>query len=80
MTDPVVAQNSPYKVDVKEGENYGYRACRLSKNQPFFDVAHKQTDDFTPLVFVVEGDETGLLCGRKQTGNGSACDGTHKSL
>ena len=80
MTDPVVAQNSPYKVDVKEGEKYAWCACGLSTNQPFCDGTHKQTDDLKPLVFLAKKDETLFLCGCKQTGNSPACDGAHKSL
>ena len=80
MTDPVVAQNSPYKVDVKEGEKYAWCACGLSANQPFCHGTHKQTDVLKPLVFLAKKDETVFLCGCKQTGNGPACDGAHNSL
>ena len=80
MTDPVVTQNSPYKVDVKEGEKYAWCACGLSTNQPFCDGTHKQTDDLKPLVFLSKKDETVFLYGCKQPGDSPACDGAHKSL
>ena len=80
MTDPVVAQKSPYKVEVKEGEKYAWCTCGLSTNQPFCNGAHKQTDDLKPLVFLADKDATMFLCGCKQTGAGPACDGAHKSL
>ena len=80
MTDPVVAQNRPYKNDLKEGEKFAWCTCGLSTNQPFCNGALKQTDDLKPLVIVAEKDETLFLCGCKQTGSGLACDGAHKSL
>ncbi len=80
MTDRVIAQNSPYKVDLKEGEKYAWCTRGLSTNQPLRNGAYKQTDDLKPLVFVAEKDETVFLCGCKQTGNRPACDRAHKSL
>ena len=80
MTDPVVAQNSPYKVDLKDCEKYAWCTFGLSSTQQFCNGAHEQTDDLKTPVFVAEKDETVFLCRCKQTGKGSACDGAHKSL
>ena len=80
MTDPVVAQDSPYQVSLKEGERYAWCTCGLSTKQPFCDGAHKQTEDLKPMVFVAEKHETVFLCGCKQTSNGPHCDGTHSTL
>ncbi len=80
MTDPVVAQETPYRVELKAGERYAWCACGLSQKQPFCDGAHKQTDDLKPNVFTAEKDETVSLCGCKQTGNSPRCDGSHNRL
>lgn len=79
MADPVVAQTSPYKADLKEGERYAWCACGLSAKQPFCDGSHKTTEH-RPNVFVAEKDETAFLCGCKQSSNKPFCDGTHKTL
>ena len=80
MTDPVVAQESPYEVSLKAGQTYAWCSCGLSTKQPFCDGTHKQTGDLKPIVFVAENDETVYLCGCKQTNNGPHCDGTHNTL
>ena len=41
MADPVIAQKSPYGVDVEEGKSYFWCACGKSANQPFCDGSHK---------------------------------------
>ncbi len=80
MTDPVVAQASPYKVELEEGQKYAFCTCGLSDKQPYCNGAHKEADVFKPNVFVAEKTETAFLCGCKQTGNAPRCDGSHKSL
>jgi CDGSH-type Zn-finger protein len=76
---PVIAQKSPYAVDVTEGQTYHWCACGRSKNQPFCDGSHQGTG-FEPVAFTAEKTETAYLCGCKRTGNPPFCDGTHNSL
>lgn len=79
MTEPVIAQKSPYAVKVNEGKRYFWCACGRSKNQPFCDGSHKGTG-ITPIRFVGERDGTIYFCGCKRSGKRPICDGTHKSL
>ena len=57
MKKPVVAQTSPFAVDVVAGHKYAWCACGLSKKQPFCDGQHKGTD-IKPLVFMAETTKT----------------------
>ena len=79
MEQPVIAQKSPYQVDVEAGKSYFWCACGRSKTQPFCDGSHKGTG-LTPVQFKAEEAKTVWLCGCKQTKGRPMCDGTHKSL
>jgi len=79
MTDPVIAQASPYGVEVEAGKTYAWCACGRSKSQPYCDGSHKDTG-FTPVVFKAEETKEVWLCGCKRTKNQPSCDGTHKSI
>ena len=79
MSDSVVAQTSPYAIDVKEGEKYAWCTCGRSSNQPLCDGTHKDFG-FKPLLHVAEKDETIHMCGCKTTKNPPYCDGSHKAL
>ncbi|HXQ41063.1 MAG TPA: CDGSH iron-sulfur domain-containing protein [Candidatus Udaeobacter sp.] len=79
MEQPVIAQKSPYQVDVEAGKSYFWCACGRSKTQPFCDGSHKGTG-LTPVQFKAEESKTVWLCGCKQTKGRPMCDGTHKSL
>lgn len=76
---PVIAQKSPYAVDVVAGQTYWWCACGRSRTQPYCDGSHKATD-LEPVEFTAEKTETVYLCGCKQTGSQPFCDGTHKKL
>ncbi len=76
---PVVAQPSPYPVDVKAGEKYFWCACGLSATQPFCDGTHMGTG-LKPVIFRAEKDETLWFCGCKATGTKPFCDGSHARL
>ena len=78
MTEPKVAQKSPYAVELAPGD-YWWCACGQSKKQPFCDGSHKGTE-FTPLKFTVTAAEKKFLCGCKASKNKPFCDGTHNSL
>lgn len=77
MSSPVVAANSPAKVQLTAGEKYAFCACGRSSNQPFCDGSHKGTG-LTPLVFTADADKEAFLCRCKHTANAPFCDGTHK--
>jgi CDGSH-type Zn-finger protein len=79
MDKPVVAQASPYAVDVTSGDKYAWCACGLSKTQPFCDGGHKGTD-IKPIVFTAETTKTVFFCGCKAAKDGPMCDGSHNSL
>jgi CDGSH-type Zn-finger protein len=79
MSQPNIAQKSPFKVELKEGEQYWWCACGLSKNQPFCDGSHKVTE-FRPIQFKATETKEAYLCGCKQAGSKPFCDGTHRKL
>ena len=79
MSNPIVADNKPKAVNLKQGEEYYFCVCGRSANQPFCDGSHKGTS-FTPKAFKVEKDEEAYLCVCKHTGNAPYCDGTHKKF
>ena len=80
MSDqPFIAEKTPAKVDLTEGETYYWCQCGLSKNQPFCDGSHKATD-ITPLAFTAEKAGEAYLCRCKGTGTAPYCDGTHARL
>jgi len=79
MTDPVIAQKSPYPVDVEPGKDYWWCACGRSARQPFCDGSHKGTG-LTPVQYTADAAKTVYFCGCKRTASRPGCDGTHKSL
>ena len=46
----MIAQMSPYPIDVVEGKSYYWCSCGQSAKQPFCDGSHKGTT-FNPVVF-----------------------------
>ena len=78
MAEPVIAKKGPYVVELEPGD-YWWCACGLSKNQPFCDGSHKETE-FSPLKFTITEKKKYGLCGCKYSGNKPFCDGTHKNL
>ena len=79
MSQPVVAQKSPYAVEVVAGRSYWWCACGQSKRQPFCDGSHKGTE-FTPVEFKADADKTVWFCGCKHTKGAPLCDGSHNAL
>ena len=79
MTEPVIAQKSPYEVSVTKGESYWWCACGQSKSQPYCDGSHKAAGLFRPLKIELEEDKRVAWCGCKHTKNPPFCDGSHKS-
>jgi glutamate synthase domain-containing protein 2/CDGSH-type Zn-finger protein len=76
---PVVAANSPAKVELEKGEDYYFCRCGRSQSQPYCDGSHKGTS-FTPLKFTAEETKSAYLCRCKHTNNPPYCDGTHKKF
>ena len=80
MTDAVIAQKSPYEIELKGTYRYAWCACGRSNYQPFCDVSHTSAPGFSPIVFTAEKSETVYLCGCKHSGTKPICDGTHRKL
>ncbi|HSH49085.1 MAG TPA: glutamate synthase-related protein [Halomonas sp.] len=76
---PIVANNKPAKVELKEGEEYYFCVCGRSNNQPFCDGSHAGTG-FKPKAFSAEKSGDAYLCQCKHSGNLPFCDGTHKQF
>ncbi|CZF80779.1 Glutamate synthase [NADPH] large chain [Grimontia celer] len=76
MTDPVVSNNKPIKVELEKGKEYYYCRCGRSKKQPYCDGSHAGTE-FTPLAYKADKDGEAWFCACKHTGNEPFCDGTH---
>ena len=79
MSEAVIAQKSPYGVDVEAGKSYFWCRCGRSGRQPFCDGSHKDTG-FTPIKFEADRSRKVFLCGCKQSGNQPFCDGTHNKF
>ena len=76
---PVIAQKSPFAVEVETGKTYFWCQCGLSSKQPFCDGSHKSTA-FTPIRYHAEESKKVFFCGCKHTSRKPLCDGTHNSL
>lgn len=76
---PVIAQKSPFAVQVEAGKSYWWCACGKSATQPFCDGSHKG-GEFTPVEYKAVKSEAVYFCGCKHSANGVLCDGTHKQL
>ncbi len=79
MPQPVIANNKPIKIDIKQGEEHYFCVCGRSQSQPFCDGSHKGTS-FKPQRFVAEETGEAYLCQCKHSGNLPYCDGTHKGF
>lgn len=79
MDKPIVASNTPSKVEVKKGETYYWCRCGRSQNQPFCDGSHKTTS-FKPLAYTAEEDGEQYFCRCKHTADQPFCDGSHKQF
>ena len=79
MTRPVVAQKSPYPVEVEAGRTYFWCSCGRSHRQPFCDGSHKGTG-LMPLIYEASASGTLYFCGCKATRTQPLCDGTHNGI
>lgn len=78
MSDPVVAQKSPYVLEMEPG-TYFWCACGKSKKQPFCDGSHKGTE-FSPVKVEVTEAKKMPWCGCKHSNKKPLCDGSHNKL
>lgn len=78
MSEPVIAQCSPYILELEAGK-YFWCACGKSAKQPFCDGSHKGSE-FSPVGFEVKEKTKLALCGCKHTANPPYCDGSHNKL
>lgn len=79
MSEPKIAQKTPYAVGVEAGKSYYWCTCGHSASQPFCDGSHKGTG-MTPLKFEAAEAKQVHLCGCKHTKNPPFCDGSHHKL
>ena len=79
MSNPIVADNKPVKVNLSKGQEYHFCTCGKSKSQPFCDGSHVGTS-FNPKVIVADDDGETYLCACKHTANAPFCDGSHKQF
>ena len=79
MAEPVIAQKSPYGVDVETGKSYFWCACGKSASQPFCDGSHKGSI-FTPVKYAAEESKQVYFCCCKHSKASPLCDGSHKTL
>ena len=79
MPEPMIAQKSPFAVEVEAGKSYYWCSCGLSAAQPFCDGSHKGSE-FTPVKFEATESKTVYFCGCKHTAYPVFCDGSHAKL
>jgi glutamate synthase domain-containing protein 2/CDGSH-type Zn-finger protein len=79
MSNPVIADNKPTKVELTKDEKRFFCVCGRSKDQPFCDGSHAGTA-FRPLAFNAQQSGDAYLCQCKHTANPPYCDGTHKQF
>jgi len=79
MSEPVIAQKSPFAVEVEAGNSYWYCTCGKTTTQPFCDGSH-QGSEFSPKEFRATESGTVYFCGCRHSGNGVTCDGSHDKL
>jgi CDGSH-type Zn-finger protein len=78
MSEPVIAQKSPFVQTVKPGSYY-WCMCGRSKSQPFCDGSHKGTT-FSPMKVDIAGEKKVAWCGCKHSKNAPFCDGSHSKI
>jgi CDGSH-type Zn-finger protein len=75
---PNIAQKAPIIEDVSPSTVW-WCACGLSKNQPYCDGSHKETE-FVPTKVEIPESKKVAWCACKHSSNAPYCDGSHKNL
>jgi len=78
MSDPVIAQRTPYVMEMEPGTYY-WCSCGRSTTQPYCDGSHEGTE-FTPIEVEIPEKKRVAWCGCKKTGKAPFCDGAHAKL
>jgi CDGSH-type Zn-finger protein len=78
VEEPIIAQPTPYVMEVEPGK-YAWCRCGRSNKQPYCDGSHKGTG-IAPEVVEITEKRNVAWCGCKRTGNAPFCDGAHKNL
>ncbi len=78
MENPVIAQKSPYVLEMQPGSFY-YCTCGKSAKQPFCDGSHRGCE-FVPKKVEIADIKKVAWCGCKHSANAPFCDGTHAKL
>jgi len=79
MSTPVIAQKTPYGIDVEAGKSYFWCACGKSAKQPFCDGSHADTT-FKPVKYAATESRKVFFCGCKHSNKHPLCDGSHNTL
>jgi len=79
MSNPIIADNKPVRVEVKKGEENFFCVCGKSTNQPYCDGSHTGSE-YKPLQFTAEETGEAFLCQCKHSNTLPYCDGTHKKF
>jgi CDGSH-type Zn-finger protein len=79
MAEAIVAQKSPYGVNLEAGKDYFWCACGRSANQPYCDGSHKAVG-MKPMKFTAPETKQYWMCGCKATKGQPMCDGSHKTV
>ena len=79
MSEPTIAQKSPFRVEVEAGKSYYWCSCGLSDKQPFCNGAHKGSG-FAPVKYDATETKTVYFCGCKHAKTPQLCDGSHARL
>jgi len=77
MSNSIIADIKPMRIQLQKDTQYNFCMCGRSQNQPFCDGSHSGTS-ILPQSFSVDKDKTGLMCTCKASKKLPYCDGSHR--